>query len=83
MFGMDYVASELAAQHAAIRASVLDHLRRSRRAVVVVEEYDKLDCATRAMFRQLFDNLHAANVTTAACVRVECMYPCAVLAFQR
>ena len=27
------------------------------------QEYDKLDCPTRAMFRQLFENLHAANVT--------------------
>jgi len=28
----------------------------------VIEEYDKLDCPTRAMFRQLFENLHSANV---------------------
>ena len=66
MFGMDYVTAQRQAQHAAARAAVLNHLRRSRRALLVVEEYDKLDCATRAMFRQLFGNLHAANVTSAA-----------------
>jgi hypothetical protein len=34
-------------------------------ALIVIEEYDKLDCPTRAMFRQLFENLHTANITAS------------------
>lgn len=36
-------------------------------ALLVIEEYDKLDCPTRAMFRQLFENLHSANITSGRC----------------
>jgi hypothetical protein len=37
-------------------------------ALIVIEEYDKLDCPTRAMFRQLFENLHTANITSGRSV---------------
>ena len=33
------------------------------RAVVVVEEYDKLDCEMRGFFRQLLEHGQAANVS--------------------
>jgi hypothetical protein len=53
-------------------------------ALIVIEEYDKLDCPTRAMFRQLFENLHTANITAgrsapnplAAEAAAGCQLPC-------
>jgi hypothetical protein len=40
------------------------HLRQHADAVVVVEEYDKLDCAARSMWRQLLQRPQDANVST-------------------
>lgn len=37
-------------------------------AVVVVEEYDKLDCSMRGFFRQLLENAQVADVTANKCV---------------
>ncbi len=67
LYGMDYVSAERDEQHAYLRAALLDHLKQAGNSLLVIEEYDKLDCPTRAMFRQLFENLHAANVTGARC----------------
>lgn len=64
LYGMDYVSAERAEQHAYLRAALLDHLKQVGNALLVIEEYDKLDCPTRAMFRQLFENLHSANITS-------------------
>lgn len=60
---MDYISAEREKQHAYLRAAVLEHLRRWPRSLLVIEEYDKLDCATRAMLRQLMESAHSANVT--------------------
>ena len=67
LYGMDYVSAERERQHAFLRAAVLEHLARAPQALVVVEEYDKLDCATRAMLRQLIEGAHSANATMARC----------------
>jgi hypothetical protein len=37
-------------------------------AVLVVEEYDKLDCSMRGFFRQLLENAQVANVSANKCV---------------
>lgn len=58
---MDYISSEREQQHQYLRAGVLDHLRRYPQSLLVIEEYDKLDCPTRAMLRQLIENSQAAN----------------------
>lgn len=42
-------------------------------ALIVIEEYDKLDCPTRAMFRQLFENLHTANITASRSASQPCV----------
>ena len=42
-------------------------------ALIVIEEYDKLDCPTRAMFRQLFENLHTANITASRSASAPCV----------
>ena len=60
---MDYLRSERAQQHALLRAALLEHISTHPEALIVIEEYDKLDCATRGFFRQLLENARTANVT--------------------
>ena len=67
LYGMDYISSEREQQHRYLRAGVLDHLQRFPQSLLVIEEYDKLDCPTRAMLRQLIENSHAANVSMDRC----------------
>ncbi|PRW45202.1 ATPase of the AAA+ superfamily (ISS) [Chlorella sorokiniana] len=63
LYGMDYTADERAAQHSALRAALLDHVRHAPESLLVVEEYDKLDCPMRGFFRQLLENGPVANAT--------------------
>ena len=67
LYGMDYLSSERDRQHAFLRSAVLDHLRRAPAALLVIEEYDKLDCPTRAMLRQLIGSSRASNTSMARC----------------
>lgn len=60
---MDYVAAEREAQHNHMRGALLAHMRMHPQALLVVEEYDKLDCATRGLFRQLIENPASANIS--------------------
>lgn len=76
VYGMDFIAEERTAQHRLLRASLLDHLSSVRRALVVIEEYDKADCDTRAMLRQLFNSLHTANITGTPWVPSFCTALC-------
>ena len=55
LFGMDYLADEEAQQAAFLRGQLVQHLRRHPQALVVVEEYDKLDCHARGLVKQLLD----------------------------
>ena len=66
---MDYISSEREEQHALLRAALIEHVRSYPEALLVVEEYDKLDCATRGFFRQLLENARAANVTLDWCAQ--------------
>ena len=63
LYGMDYLRSEREEQHALLRAALMDHISHHPEALIVIEEYDKLDCATRGFFRQLLENARSANVT--------------------
>ncbi|KAL4448497.1 hypothetical protein ABPG75_005716 [Micractinium tetrahymenae] len=63
LYGMDYTAEERQQQHNALRASLLEHLRQAPESLLVIEEYDKLDCPMRGFFRQLLENSQVANVT--------------------
>jgi len=65
LYGMDYLSSERDRQHAFLRSAVLDHLRRAPMSLLVIEEYDKLDCPTRAMLRQLIGSSRASNTSMA------------------
>jgi hypothetical protein len=60
---MDYIAEEQQQQVGAVRRSVLSHMERCPEALLVVEEYDKMDCPTRAMLRQLLHHPELANIS--------------------
>ena len=64
---MDYLRSERQQQHALLRAALMDHVCSHPEALIVIEEYDKLDCATRGFFRQLLENARTANVSLDRC----------------
>jgi hypothetical protein len=68
LYGMDYIRSERAEQHSLLRAALMDHIDNYPEALIVIEEYDKLDCATRGFFRQLLENARTANITLDRCV---------------
>ncbi|EFN56148.1 hypothetical protein CHLNCDRAFT_51790 [Chlorella variabilis] len=63
LYGMDYTAEERQRQHTLLRAALLEHLRQAPESLLVVEEYDKLDCPMRGFFRQLLENGQVANVS--------------------
>eukprot|EP00884_Botryococcus_braunii_P017254 jgi/Botrbrau1/4211/Bobra.0044s0014.1 len=65
VYGLDYVEREKEEQHKRVRAAVLEHLQRFPSSLLVVEEYDKLDCPSRGLFRQLLENPREANLSTA------------------
>lgn len=56
VYGMDYVAEERQQQLNRTRTDILDHIRLTPDPLLVIEEYDKLDCASRAMLRQLIQH---------------------------
>lgn len=60
---MDHINAEREQQHRYLRKSILDHLHQHPEALLVIEEYDKLDCATRAVLRQFITAPASANVT--------------------
>jgi len=62
-YGMDYLVTEKAARLSALKSSLLSHLRSSPESLVVVEEYDKLDCDARGLWRQLLQHPERANIT--------------------
>ena len=57
--------SERSLQSSLLRTSLVNHLRRRPESVLVIEEYDKMDCDSRNLLRQLLDKGIAANVTAS------------------
>lgn len=64
MYGLDYLVSEASTRLAALASEVVSHLRAAPDALLVVEEYDKLDCAARGLWRQLLAHPERANLTS-------------------
>lgn len=62
-YGMDYLVAERAVRLAALRDALLSHLRLCPESLIVVEEYDKLDCEARGLWRQLLQHPERANVS--------------------
>lgn len=61
LFGLDFSADDREAQHAALRASLTEHMASATQALLVIEEYDKLDCEMRGFFRHLLEGGSAAG----------------------
>jgi ATP-dependent Clp protease ATP-binding subunit ClpA len=53
LFGMDYGSQDVDEQHHLLQKSLLDHLAVYPQSLIVIEEYDKLDCQMRGFFRQM------------------------------
>lgn len=56
ILGMDFTKESREMQHAMIKEAILSHAKRFTESLIVVEEYDKLDCDTRSMFRQIINH---------------------------
>ncbi|KAK9821179.1 hypothetical protein WJX74_005314 [Apatococcus lobatus] len=61
--GLDYVSADRNLQHAALKAALVEHLNKSPQALIVIDEYDKMDCETQFMFRQLIQGSHNAKLS--------------------
>lgn len=53
LFGMDYSSEDVAEQHRLLQNSLIDHVALYPQSLIVIEEYDKLDCHMRGFFRQM------------------------------
>jgi hypothetical protein len=63
VYGLDYLLPESAARLNALRGEVVGHLGGAPDSLLVVEEYDKMDCAARGLWRQLLQHPERANIT--------------------
>lgn len=61
--GLDYVSADRNLQHAALKTALVEHLKKSPQALIVIDEYDKMDCETQFMFRQLIQGSHNAKLS--------------------
>ncbi|KAG2432813.1 hypothetical protein HXX76_008547 [Chlamydomonas incerta] len=61
LYGLNYLEGDRAGQLGQVRSAVLDHLRSAPNPLLVVEEYDKLDCDSRGLLRQLVRHPELAN----------------------
>jgi hypothetical protein len=68
VYGVDYLVPEAAARLGALKREVVGHLAAAPDALLVVEEYDKLDCGARGLWRQLLQHPERANITNNRCV---------------
>jgi len=63
VYGLDYTLADREEQSEHLVRNIMDHLRTHADSVVVIEEYDKLDCKSRGVLKQIFDKGFALNVT--------------------
>lgn len=70
VYGLDYLLSESASRLEALRREVLGHLAAAPESLLVVEEYDKMDCAARGLWRQLLQHPERANITNNRCAHI-------------
>eukprot|EP00241_Pyramimonas_parkeae_P006772 CAMPEP_0114226676 /NCGR_PEP_ID=MMETSP0058-20121206/1364_1 /TAXON_ID=36894 /ORGANISM="Pyramimonas parkeae, CCMP726" /LENGTH=323 /DNA_ID=CAMNT_0001337427 /DNA_START=271 /DNA_END=1242 /DNA_ORIENTATION=- len=55
LFGTDHLATERKQQATLAEAAVVQHLKSYPQSLLVIEEFDKMDCASRNMFKQLLE----------------------------
>lgn len=59
---MDYLHEERNDQLGKLKATIIEHMRMYSEPIIVIEEYDKVDCDTREMLRQLFTHPEVATL---------------------
>ena len=69
LFGMDYSSNDVDAQHQLLQESLMDHLAVYPQSLIVIEEYDKLDCHMRGFFRQMLQGNQLASGNRTASLR--------------
>jgi len=74
VYGLDYFVSEAAERLERLKGEVVSHLAAAPDALLVVEEYDKLSCEARGMWRQLLQHPQRANITSHRHVLTPCAY---------
>lgn len=62
IFGVDYLHEERNDQLGKLKATIIEHMRMYSEPIIVIEEYDKVDCDTREMLRQLFTHPEVATL---------------------
>ena len=71
---MDFTVSERDQQHHLLKAAIMEHVKYSPETLLVIEEYDKLDCQTRGLLRQLVDSPHSTNASLSRFVCTFVLY---------
>lgn len=61
VYGLDFPAAVRGQQLEAVRAELLAHCNNVKDPMVVIEEYDKLDCSARTMLRQLLEHAYEGD----------------------
>ena len=62
LYGLDYLKNEGRQQRQLLRDAIIGVTRTFPDSLIVVEEYDRMDCDTRSMLRQLFHHPELAHV---------------------
>jgi ATP-dependent Clp protease ATP-binding subunit ClpA len=70
VFGMDYTTHDREVQHELLQKSLLDHIAVYPQSLIVIEEYDKLDCHMRGFFRQMLQGNTVGNQSLGASIVV-------------
>ncbi|MEW5297527.1 MAG: hypothetical protein WDW36_000732 [Sanguina aurantia] len=63
VYGLDFTQLKQASELDLTRNAILAHIRDTPDPLIVIEEYDKLDCPSRSMLRQFMQHPELANGT--------------------
>lgn len=63
VYGLDFTQLKQTSELDLTRNAILDHIRNTPDPLIVIEEYDKLDCPSRSMLRQFMQHPELANGT--------------------
>lgn len=61
LFGMDYTSHDREVQHGLLQKALLDQVSQYPQSLIVIEEYDKLDCYMRGFFRHILQGGMVGN----------------------
>lgn len=62
LFGTSYLSEDADRKFSELRHNLVRHVRGYRESLVVIEEYDKMDCRSRGLLRELIDHALAEKI---------------------